>query len=251
MNAQAPRPARPVTSRLDHLVVVADNLAQAAAWCTATFGVSAGPGGRHALMGTHNLLLPIGGPAWPQAYLEMIAIDPDAAAPAGGRARWFGMDEPWLQAAVRDSPQLVHLVAQTCSLADAHAALAALGEDVGEPVRTSRPGPQGELRWQISLRQDGQPQHQGALPTLIEWDGPHPSAAMPPVGLRLDSLSLASADAVALAQALAAIGLQGVAQHPWSAAPGQAPAGLRACFSSPRGEVVLSSPGSQPRSRQA
>jgi len=241
VSAQAPRAARPVSSRLDHLVVVADNLAQAAAWCTATFGVSAGPGGRHALMGTHNLLLPIGGPAWPQAYLEMIAIDPDALPPSGGRARWFGMDDPWLQAAVRDSPQLVHLVAQTCSLADAHAALAALGEDVGEVVQASRPGPQGELRWQISVRPDGQPQHQGALPTLIEWDGPHPSAAMSPVGLRLDSLSLASADAGALAVALAAIGLQGVA-HQGAAGRDQAAPALLARFSTPRGEVLLASP---------
>ncbi len=241
MSAQAPSAARPVSSRLDHLVVVADNLAQASAWCMATFGVTAGPGGRHALMGTHNLLLPIGGPAWPQAYLEMIAIDPDAAPPAGGRARWFGMDDPWLQAAVRDSPQLVHLVAQTCPLPDALAALAVLGEEVGEAVRASRPGPQGELRWQISLRRDGEPQHQGALPTLIEWDGPHPSAAMPSVGLRLDSLCLASADADGFAMALAAIGLQGVA-HQRAAGKGHALPALQARFSSPRGEVELRSP---------
>lgn len=242
MSAALPRAARSVSSRLDHLVVVASSLAQAAAWCTATFGVSPGPGGRHALMGTHNLLLPIGAPAWPQAYLEMIAIDPEAAPPTAGQARWFGMDEPWLQAAVSQSPQLVHLVAQTRSLADALAALAALGEDVGQAVKASRPGPQGELRWQISVRRDGQPQHQGALPTLIEWEGPHPSAAMAPVGLRLDSLSLAGTDPAALGAALAAIGLQGVT-HPHGAV-GQdlAVPALQARFTTPRGEVLLASP---------
>jgi hypothetical protein len=232
---------RPLASRLDHLVVVADNLAQAAAWCRATFGVSPGPGGRHALMGTHNLLLPIGGPAWPQAYLEMIAIDPDAAPPADGRARWFGMDDPRLQAAVRASPQLVHLVAQTRPLSDALAALAALGENPGEAVPASRPVPGGELRWRISLRKDGQPQHQGALPTLIEWDGPHPSTAMPPVGLRLDSLRLASAEARALAAAVSAIGLEGVEVRPGGAGDETAP-GLLARFTTPRGEVQLASP---------
>lgn len=202
----------PLHSRLDHLVVVADTLAQGVAWCEATLGVTPGPGGRHALMGTHNRLLRIAGPRWPQAYLEIIAIDPAAdALPADGRARWFGMDQPALRAAVRLSPLLVHLVVQTDDIARACAALAALGEQVGTPVAASRATPQGELRWQISLRDDGCPQHGGALPALIQWQGPHPSAAIAEPGLRLERLTLNSARPAALREALAAIGLDGVA----------------------------------------
>ena len=53
---------------LDHLVIVADSLEQGAAWCASTLGVEPGPGGRHALMGTHNRLLRLGG-ALAAAYL--------------------------------------------------------------------------------------------------------------------------------------------------------------------------------------
>ena len=44
---------------LDHLVVACRSLDAGRAWCEATFGVAPQPGGRHALMGTHNLLLSI------------------------------------------------------------------------------------------------------------------------------------------------------------------------------------------------
>ena len=50
-----------MTIELDHLVIVADSLEQGAAWCASTLGVEPGPGGRHALMGTHNRLLRLGG----------------------------------------------------------------------------------------------------------------------------------------------------------------------------------------------
>jgi Glyoxalase-like domain len=227
--------SEPLTrSALDHLVVVADTLEQGVSWCEAVLGVTPGPGGRHALMGTHNRLLPIGTPAWPEAYLEIIAIDPQAEAPpADGRARWFGMDEPVLQAAVRQGPRLVHLVTQTRDITAACAALVALGEDVGQPVAARRATTQGELRWRISLRADGCPQHGGALPTLIEWQGPHPSAHMADRGLQLQQLSLRSSAPDALGRALAAIGLQGL-----DCLPGPGPA-LEAHLSTPRGTVVL------------
>ena len=84
-----------MSNRLDHLVVAAASLEQGAAWCEATLGVVPGPGGVHATMGTHNRLLRIATEAFPDAYLEIIAIDP--AAPAPGRPRWFGLDDPVLQ----------------------------------------------------------------------------------------------------------------------------------------------------------
>ena len=70
---------------LDHLVVLCASLADGEAWCQATLGLAPGPGGRHALMGTHNRLLLLAGEGMAPAYLELIAIDPDAPVP--GRAR--------------------------------------------------------------------------------------------------------------------------------------------------------------------
>ena len=80
---------------LDHLVIGAATLEQGAAWCEATFGVAPGPGGKHALMGTHNRLLSLACEAFPRCYLEIIAIDPDAPAPA--RRRWFDLDDAAVQ----------------------------------------------------------------------------------------------------------------------------------------------------------
>ena len=90
--------------RLDHLVVMADTLAQGAAWCEATLGVAAAPGGEHPLFGTHNRLLTIESPAFPLAYLEIIAINPEATGDrqtgAAGLKRWFDMDDAALMAAL-------------------------------------------------------------------------------------------------------------------------------------------------------
>ncbi|WP_295642193.1 VOC family protein, partial [uncultured Methylibium sp.] len=76
-------------ARLDHLVIGADTLAQGVAWCEAELGITPGPGGRHALMSTHNRVFTIASDGYTRAYAEIIAIDPDAPPP--GRARWFGL----------------------------------------------------------------------------------------------------------------------------------------------------------------
>ena len=54
-----------MTLAVDHLVVAAASLAQGAAWCEATLGVTPGPGGTHVLFGTHNRLLKIATPTFP------------------------------------------------------------------------------------------------------------------------------------------------------------------------------------------
>ncbi|MEY4341937.1 MAG: hypothetical protein RL541_1441, partial [Pseudomonadota bacterium] len=41
---------------IDHLVVAASSLAQGVAWCEDQLGITPGPGGEHALFGTHNRL---------------------------------------------------------------------------------------------------------------------------------------------------------------------------------------------------
>ncbi len=177
-----------MNTALDHLVVVADSLPQGAAWCEQALGVVPGPGGRHALMGTHNRLLRLEVTGGPAAYLEIIAIDPEASPPQ--RARWFGMDDPALQAAVREQPRLVHMVLRTQQLEMQRWGLINRGVDPGPPIAAERETPQGRLAWRLLVRDDGAIACDGWLPTLIEWRGRHPTDAMPPSGLSVASLAL-------------------------------------------------------------
>jgi hypothetical protein len=69
-----------VNASIDHLVIAADSLEQGADW-RATFGVQPSGGGKHPLMGTHNRVIAISSESFPDCYLEVIAIDPNAPAP--------------------------------------------------------------------------------------------------------------------------------------------------------------------------
>lgn len=228
--------------RLDHLVVLADTLGQGVAWCEATLGVTPGPGGEHPLFGTHNRLLKIAAPDFPLAYLEIIAINKEAAgaskASASGHKRWFDMDDEALRAAVRDDgPSLIHWVARVPDVASACAALAARGIDRGDVLRASRPTPTVLLKWQIAVRPDGRRLMDGCLPTLIEWGTVHPAADMLASGLALQSLQLAHPQADVLRGALRAVGLGDVPVTP------AAQAVLQAVLHTPRGVVTLASAG--------
>lgn len=210
--------------QIDHLVVAADSLEQGAGWCERMLGVAPIPGGKHVGLGTHNQLLALGSAAFPNTYLEIIAVDPDAPPPQ--RPRWFGLGTPALQARLREGPRLMHVVARCTALDAQLAALSALGLDVGRAMAAER----GALRWRIAARADSQLLFGGALPTLIEWQGTHPADQMPASAVGLQSLRLGGLPA-AVVQALA---LQGVD----CAATGPA---LRAELDTPRGRVVLSS----------
>ncbi|HOZ94381.1 MAG: VOC family protein [Ottowia sp.] len=220
-----------MSARLDHMMVLADTLAQGVAWCEATLGVVPAPGGQHPLFGTHNRLLALGGAAFAQAYLEIIAIDPAAGDP--GRTRWFDMDDQRLRRQVRaQGPQLIHWVARVPELARAAAAWAALGLERGAVLPASRMTPRGLLEWQITVREDGQRLLDGCLPTLIQWGAVHPADALPASGIALESLSLRHPQAALLRAALDAVGLAGVAVEP-------GPAALQARLATPRGAVTL------------
>lgn len=217
---------------IDHIVIGCARLEQGVAWCEARFGVTPGPGGRHALMSTHNRLLAIGAPHAPRAYLELIAIDPEAPPP--GRPRWFGLDEPAVRAAMAQEPQLLHWVAGVGDVDAAVAEWQRLGLDPGPVLEAERDTPKGMLRWRLTVRDDGARLLGGALPTLIQWGPVHPADAMPASGVTLDSLTLGGGDSPALGQALHAVGAGGFELR--SGLPA-----LRATFQTPRGEVVLAS----------
>jgi len=206
-----------VNTQLDHLVIAAPSLEQGVVWAEEMLGVTPAPGGKHALMGTHNRLLALAG--WPDAYLEIIAIDPDAPPP--GRARWFGLDDPV------QTPRLVHFVARSNNLDMHRWGLVAAGFDPGNTLAAQR----DNLRWRMTVRDDGKPLAGGALPTLLEWQSRHPAASLPPSGITLESLTLRGLPP----QAAEVLRLQRVILQPL---PGPA---LEARLITPRGNVTLRS----------
>jgi hypothetical protein len=214
-----------LTVVLDHLVVASPSLEAGVLWCEATFGFTPGPGGKHASMGTHNRLFRIASAAHEKAYLEIIAVDPDAPRPA--RARWFGLDA--IDPAA--GPRLIHWVARAPDLDVRLAALRAVAIDAGEAIGASRDTPAGLLQWRIAVRHDGRLLANGAIPTLIEWGDRHPSASMPASGASLRSLTVRGLPPMAAA----ALDLKGV-----DLAADIGPA-ITAVFDTPRGAVTLNS----------
>ena len=150
----------------DHVAIAARSLEEGAAWLAERLGAAPQPGGRHPLMGTHNMLLSLG----PREYLELIAIDPGAPAPQ--RRRWFGLD------GFDGPPRLAGWVMRADPLA------APEGTTITEASR-------GDLRWRITLPESGQMPQDGARPMLIDWGaGAHPADSLPDHGLRLSALTL-------------------------------------------------------------
>jgi hypothetical protein len=223
-------------AQIDHLVVAARTLDEGVAWCEATLGVVPGPGGEHPLFGTHNRLLRLHCAQAPRAYLEIIAINPQATPTRPtGLQRWFDLDDAALLARLaQHGPQLVHWVASVPDIDAATAALRALGIERGPVLAASRPTPSGLLQWRITVRDDGRRLFGGALPTLIQWGDTHPADDMPASGLALQDLTLRHPDAPQLQQALDAIGL-----GPMAVTPG--PAALTTLLDTPQGPRTLSS----------
>ena len=219
-----------MNARVDHLVVACDSLEQGIAWCVTTLGVQPSGGGKHPLMGTHNRVLSIGSERFPDCYLELIAIDPEAAPIA--RPRWFGLDDPTLQAAVREQPRLIHAVARTRMIEMVRWGLINSGLNPGEPLAAQRDTPHGLLKWRITVRDDGRTECAGALPTLIEWQGPHPCEHLPRSPVALRELVLRGVPA----QALDVLKLPAVQTAPLDA-DDRAP--LSVVLDTPRGPVVL------------
>ncbi|MEO8155677.1 MAG: VOC family protein [Rhizobacter sp.] len=216
---------------LDHLVIGAHTLEEGVAWCKNTLGITPGPGGQHAWMGTHNRLFSIASERFPKAYAEIIAVDPSAPPPS--RTRWFDLDDPRLQAALTRGPQLIHWVARTPDINAQLSMLRQHGCDGGEAMPAERETPRGLLRWRISVRPDGRRLCEGALPTWIAWGEVHPTDHMPASGVELDGLSLSGIPVGALATMALPTGVGATAKVGDPA--------LQITLTMPHGRVMLSS----------
>lgn len=232
-------------SQIDHLVVAAHNLEQGVQWCEATLGITPGPGGEHAQFGTHNRLFKIATPAHPLAYLEIIAINPQAKRAASATARrWFDLDDSALQSAIKVAPRLVHFVANTPDIQLARRAFKALEIDRGPAQKASRHSRKGLLEWQITVREDGHRLFDGTLPSLIQWGAAdatdplrlHPRNSLPRSGVGLRTLAISHPSSSKIGTALQSIGLQGIAVEPGEP-------NLVATLNTPKGLVVLESLG--------
>jgi hypothetical protein len=174
-----------VTLTLDHLVVGAADLDIGRAWAREVLGVEPIIGGRHAFMGTHNLVLRLDDPDR-ELYLEILAIDPDAPDPA--RRRWFGLDEQAVRAPVAVEPQLLAWVARSDDLDADRGRLVEAGADPGPIHAAERETPTGTLRWRITIREDGRRLAGGAIQTLIAWGTPSPARSLSSSGVSLERL---------------------------------------------------------------
>lgn len=168
----------------DHLAIGCTGLDEGRAAVEALLGVSLADGGRHPDFGTHNALLSLGD----EEYLEVIAIDPDAPAPA--RPRWFDLDR------FEGRPRPVAWIARSDAF---DADLARLGPETGAPMSLSR----GAYRWRLTVPESGRVPMDGAHPAVIGWDGPHPASRLPSSGCRLRELVLRHPEAGRLQARLA------------------------------------------------
>ena len=202
---------------IDHLIVTAPDLASGAELVRRALGVELQAGGKHATLGTHNLVLKLGD----AIYLEVIAPDPDAPAP--GRPRWFELDD-------RRPPRLAGWAART---SDIRATAAASSEALGTIAEMSR----GDLNWLITIPDDGKLPLGGAGPALIEWRTPHPAARMRDAGCSLAVLEAFHPDARRVSALLRSLSLRdevpvSSAERPYLRARFQTPGGPRS-FGSP------------------
>ena len=142
---------------LDHVLFAVDDLAQGARWFEEQRGLASVVGGSHPGWGTANRIVPLG-----DAYLELIAVEDDAAAAASPFGRWVA-------GAARAEPRPLGWAARTGEL-DAVAARLGL-----EAVPGARTRPDGStLRWRLAGIE--QAAGDGALPFFIEWE---PGTALP------------------------------------------------------------------------
>ena len=214
-------------NRLDHLVIAAESLEQGVDYVRSTLDIEIPKGGFHKTMGTHNHLMQLGN----NAYLEVIAINPDGDIP--GHPRWFALDDALMRDSLRRQPRLITWVVNTSNIDK-------LSQDsafsIGTPTELSR----NNLRWKIALTEDGRLLANGFLPYVIQWlSTPHPSAAMDDLGCQLLSLEIHHNRAEWLRSMLKSIDADHlVSIHPL---PDSQSAYLSATIKTPSGIKVLTS----------
>jgi len=178
---------------IDHLVYGTHDLTSGIAAMEALTGVKAVMGGKHEGFGTHNALLGLGS----DAFLEVIAPDPDQPEPKGPRP--FGLDDLTEPRVIGWAAKANDIEAQVTTAIDK-------GYDPGEVLAASRRQPDGELlTWQLTM---GPPlMRGGAIPFLIDWGETPSPANTAPGGCAIVDLVISHPQADQINLALAALSL--------------------------------------------
>jgi catechol 2,3-dioxygenase-like lactoylglutathione lyase family enzyme len=186
----------PGNAQFDHLVLGTADLERGKAWLERYLGVTLSDVGVHQRLGTHNRLLSLG----PDAYLELIAIDPNGQAPF--MRRWFGLDTHDVQERIAQRPRLIGWVARTD-------AISAVTEKTGGILGSVQPMERGDFKWRITIPEDGHPVEGGLIPALIQWDVPHhPCQRLPEQGCRLEWMEAAHPNPARIHYLLGELGLE-------------------------------------------
>ena len=181
-------------TELDHITVAARTLEQGLVHLRSVLGIDLPYGGAHPRMGTHNHFLRLG----EALFLELIAIDPSAPAPI--RPRWFQLDDPAQQAQLERAPRVIMWVVRTTTIAETFLASTA-------PLGAIEPMTRGDLRWLITIPNDGTLPGGGMIPALIQWPaGVHPATRMPDLGCSLERFEALHPDPSGYQRDLASIG---------------------------------------------
>jgi hypothetical protein len=148
--------------RVDHLVYAAADLDRGIEEIECLIGISPTLGGRHPGRGTRNALVALGA----DAYLEIVAPDPDQPRPTTGR--WLGVDTATTARLTAWAAKGTHLDELRNRALDKHVPL-------GEVRTGSRQRSDGVmLSWRLTDPESlvaG-----GVIPFFIDWgESPHPS----------------------------------------------------------------------------
>ncbi|BAM86820.1 hypothetical protein S58_08070 [Bradyrhizobium oligotrophicum S58] len=173
--------------KLDHLTVIAPNLAEGVAHVRDCLGLDVPFGQRHDYMGTHNHLLQLGD----SVYLEIVALDPKATPP--DHPRWFGLDdEDGVRADWDEGQRLRGWVARTDAI---DTVLAGHPNLFGAKVALPPVNPS----FDFAIPANGALPLDGAAPSIIDRRGrPRAMAAIADLGARLRSFTLEHPDPAAL-----------------------------------------------------
>lgn len=151
---------------VDHLVLAVPDLHQGIEHIHELTGVKPKIGGQHLGRGTWNALLALGY----DAYLELIAPDPQQARPPKGY--WMEVDQ------VKEA-RLIHWAAKVHPIVEVIKKAKGHNLHIGELSASSRTRMNGQvLSWMLTEPVSGD--DGGLLPFLIDWeDSDHPAESLP------------------------------------------------------------------------
>ena len=181
-------------AEIDHIVFGAHTLEEGAAFLEQHLGVRPQKGGVHEGVGTHNMLLGLGG----HCYIEVIAPDPAQKQPEHPRP--FDLDDPSVKQMLDAEPRLLAYVARTPAL---DAMVARLGPARSGEVRAMT---RGDLTWRMAFP----PQRQdmdNLIPALIQWNGKNAASRLKDSHWRLHAMEAEHPEYDAVRVALSERGL--------------------------------------------